>query len=538
LVERGFVPTQFAKDGNDMALAIWLESEMASRDLKDKQAVKEYLASSVRDTEFGVKYSLLHLAALRAKESVLYCLVDNEWIDPNITDRNGNTALHLCAEKGNPVCAKILLDVGHANADFQNRAGKTALHVAAENEQFEVIKTLVKGSVCDKSMLDADGNTPLHIAVHKQDYEVARYLIVNAAAPHILDKDGKTPLDYLSLRHASYFKSIAQLNDAFISYAHVDLKFAKKLKENLEKHAIKCWMDLTRLEAGNDWRLDIGNGLLASRLVVFIIARASVVSDWCMKELHMARKAGIPIIPIVQQKVDVDAEVESFIFGKKLIDFTDEKKFESAGDELSDLLKDVLHTTKVSAKNKYNTVPTLKIEKMWELNFLSIMIEAYQYIDEGYHLEAALHRSGIFTYTHSLLDKVQSEHMDKNTNMCWGFIFLIKNVKQCEATIQKWQDFAHQRQKRVYFCMMSNSANQAADMALLKQQKRDDVLPLFYLQDKTSVKQLVYFIHLHQREVFLEKNVQTLETKLTTVTEGIKTLDEELTALRKRFVVD
>lgn len=49
-------------------------------------------------------------------------------------------------------------------------------------------------------------------------------------------------------------------------------------------------MDTARLEAGSDWRLDIGNGLLNSRLVLFVGSRASVVSDWCIKELHMAKK--------------------------------------------------------------------------------------------------------------------------------------------------------------------------------------------------------------------------------------------------------
>lgn len=52
---------------------------------------------------------------------------------------------------------------------------------------------------------------------------------------------------------------------------------------------------MTRLEAGNDWRLDIGTGLLSSKMVMFIGSRASVVSDWCIKELHMAKKHGLVV---------------------------------------------------------------------------------------------------------------------------------------------------------------------------------------------------------------------------------------------------
>jgi hypothetical protein len=54
-------------------------------------------------------------------------------------------------------------------------------------------------------------------------------------------------------------------------------------------------MDMTRLEAGSDWRLDIGNGLLSSRLVLYVGSRASVVSDWCIKELHMAKKHNLTV---------------------------------------------------------------------------------------------------------------------------------------------------------------------------------------------------------------------------------------------------
>jgi len=317
----------------------------------------------------------------------------------------------------------------------------------------------------------------------------------------------------------------------------VDLKFATKLKELMEKHAVKCWMDLTRLEAGNDWRLDIGNGLLSSRIVVYVVARASVVSDWCIKELHMARKEGIPIIPVMYQQVDLDAEVESLIFGKQLINFTEENKFEESGAALAKSLKEVLLTSKKSKVHKYNTIPVLRIEQMWKVNFLCIMIEAYQFIHEGYNLESSLHKSGIFTYTHSLLDTVQSEYLDKNVDLCWGFIFLLKNVKECEAAMKKWSDFAASKQKRVYICMMSSSQNQTKDMATLQHQTGDTVLPIFYLQDETSVQQLVFFIHLHQRDVFLEKNVNVLENKLTYVAEQTKQKEDELFDLKKRYAI-
>ena len=88
---------------------------------------------------------------------------------------------------------------------------------------------------------------------------MAKYLIESAAQPQILDKAGKTALDYCTIKEASHFKctyehvilqvvietnlytAIAQKNDVFISYAHVDLTFALKIKEFLESYAIKWY---------------------------------------------------------------------------------------------------------------------------------------------------------------------------------------------------------------------------------------------------------------------------------------------------------
>ena len=97
---------------------------------------------------------------------------------------------------------------------------------------------------------------------------------------------------------------VAQNHDVFISYAHSDMTFARKVRMELERNCIKwyeekqkryniypkrekkeeqtkvregitkiflcSWMDDQRLEAGSDWRADIGNGILAARLIGMI----------------------------------------------------------------------------------------------------------------------------------------------------------------------------------------------------------------------------------------------------------------------------
>lgn len=100
------------------------------------------------------------------------------------------------------------------------------------------------------------------------------------------------------------------VNDCFISYAHADHAFALQLRKELSKHGLRCWMDDWRLEVGGDWRDAIGEGLTACKIVIFIASEASVVSKWCLKELHLAQKKRKIIVPIVQEHSILSKEAE------------------------------------------------------------------------------------------------------------------------------------------------------------------------------------------------------------------------------------
>lgn len=106
-----------------------------------------------------------------------------KWIDPNITDENGDTPLHICAERDIPSCVDILLRSG-AKPDLKNKLGKTSIHTSVEHNTsdvcyniiacdslfVQVLKGIVENSTSDKSAVDEGGNTPLHYAVQKKYY--------------------------------------------------------------------------------------------------------------------------------------------------------------------------------------------------------------------------------------------------------------------------------------------------------------------------------------------------------------------------------
>lgn len=369
---------------------------------------------------------------------------------------------------------------------------------------------------------------------------MAKYLIEHAAQPQLLDKLGKTAFDYCTFKEASYFKSLAQKNDVFISYAHTDLVFATQVKEFLESHSIKCWMDLTRLEAGNDWRLDIGTGLLNSKMVLFVASRASVVSDWCIKELHMAKKHKLIIIPVWYQKVEIDSEVNSLIFGREFIDFTQPEEFSENGGELAKKLKSVLNLLKSNKPNPYLVIPNLSHDKVRKQLFLTIMMESYTCSLPAAKLEDTLQEAAIFSCTHTLehidsLDHVSNRAEDlENT---WGIVFLVENLKSVKASLEKWWGYAAATAKHVYLCVIKGTATDVNKDDLPAQALAQTLVPIFYLENETSLQQLIFFVHLAQREEFVAKQVVIVEDKFKNTLQDLKKSEAELNRLKKRYYV-
>ena len=72
----------------------------------------------------------------------------------------------------------------------------TLLHKAAALPQVApTLSRLIADGVDDINAQDKDGNTPLHIAFLRKNNEAIVHLLHAKANPHILNNEGKTPLD-------------------------------------------------------------------------------------------------------------------------------------------------------------------------------------------------------------------------------------------------------------------------------------------------------------------------------------------------------
>lgn len=153
----------------------------------------------------------------------------------NLTDSEGQTALHHACASGNIAMVRYLLKF-KADCYLQDKSGWTVLHVAAFHNHEEILLELCKQRHIDFAATNDDENTPLHyfarapytkakeeilksflnggadinaqntiletplhMAVWKQNAGMITLLLENGADPKLPNSKGDTPYDWLSL---------------------------------------------------------------------------------------------------------------------------------------------------------------------------------------------------------------------------------------------------------------------------------------------------------------------------------------------------
>lgn len=123
----------------------------------------------------------------------------------------------------------------------------------------------------------------------------------------------------------------------FVSYARVDKPICIQLVETLSVHDI--WYD-QRLYAGQHWWKEILRRLDWCEIFIYLISLESLDSEYCRKELDIARRIGREIIPIIIQN---DIELPSDLNELQYIDMS--KGFSAANVAL--LLNSILNAERM-----------------------------------------------------------------------------------------------------------------------------------------------------------------------------------------------
>ena len=139
--------------------------------------------------------TLLHLVAQRGIESILLLLLEKVPHLVDVADKTGITPIYAAIENNHRLCWKALLSK-MKNLDIVNEKGETLLIFAAKFDRRKAVNSLIKKGA-NTELLDNEGMTAAHMAALVGAHSCLNKLLGENPSTEILSKarkDGKTLL--------------------------------------------------------------------------------------------------------------------------------------------------------------------------------------------------------------------------------------------------------------------------------------------------------------------------------------------------------
>jgi hypothetical protein len=89
--------------------------------------------------------------------------------------------------------------------------------------------------------------------------------------------------------------------DIFISYASEDALVATALREELAKHGLRVWMDVSKILVGDDFKSEIDLGLDSTTFAIALLGRSYFFKKWTKYELARLSDNMDRILPIIHR---------------------------------------------------------------------------------------------------------------------------------------------------------------------------------------------------------------------------------------------
>lgn len=132
------------------------------------------------------------------KYEIAKMLIDNH-ADINLSNKNGQIALHYAASKNNLQMLNLLLE-NESNINTRDKYGHTPLHRSVSKGNIPITKALLASKRAIIDVSDNRGNTPLHLAAEEERVQEFKLLVINGADFNAENKEKKKPLDLVQAR--------------------------------------------------------------------------------------------------------------------------------------------------------------------------------------------------------------------------------------------------------------------------------------------------------------------------------------------------
>jgi serine/threonine-protein phosphatase 6 regulatory ankyrin repeat subunit A len=129
-----------------------------------------------------------------------FALLLEHGASPDLTDKDGNTPLHLATANGLFKIVNLFLEYD-ADPNQRNNEKQTAIHFAARNNRGKVLRELLNREV-EINIQDSQGRTALHLAAEEAP-NTTKILLDKGADVNILDTKGRNALHYANLEYTA-----------------------------------------------------------------------------------------------------------------------------------------------------------------------------------------------------------------------------------------------------------------------------------------------------------------------------------------------
>jgi tetratricopeptide (TPR) repeat protein len=95
----------------------------------------------------------------------------------------------------------------------------------------------------------------------------------------------------------------------FLSYSSRDKCFVRRLASDLDKARVELWLDERELRVGQSVGGDLGalqEAIGQSECLIVVLSRSATASTWVAREIELAEKTGIPVLPVLLEDVPVE----------------------------------------------------------------------------------------------------------------------------------------------------------------------------------------------------------------------------------------